>query len=597
VRTLPLLASCLLLAACRGTPSASELEELRVRAEAEARARPPPPEELLRALHTGPPVAVGIEGPGRFAAQVYGSFDAARALELARFADGFYREPGNDGFEAVLDRLTAELAAAGYGKVEGLELETLRTPLERPAWTPLSARLALVDGAREELLLEFHDPAGVARTMLPVHAPSGRAEGRAVFALEEVAPGDVLVLERPGGRGVFEQAQQRGAVALLAAGLADYNVDPSGAERHLDAIQYGRAPHPCPLPTARISRRVYERLRAAAQEQPAPRVRLEAAVRFDARELRTLVARVRGATHAGEEVVIAAHVQEPGACDNASGLAGVCEVARGLASALQAGELARPARSLVFLFGHEHAQSRIYLEHLERSAASGGARAIAGISADMLGESAALTGAVALLERLPDPGAVKPLAPDEHTAWGSRPVEKGELVHSGLALVARCALLDVAALDGTWRTAEHPYEGGSDHDEFLRRGIPGVLFWHFPDFAYHTSLDRMEHVDASELRRMASAVASAALAMADARAGDLARYLASLRHELALRTAAARAAEDEELAELWTSWGTEVRHALRELCLPSAPRPTMSPAASPPEKPTVSPPPNSEVPR
>jgi hypothetical protein len=263
-------------------------------------------------------------------------------------------------------------------------------------------------------------------------------------------------------------------------------------------------------------------------------------------------------------VVVAGHVQEPGACDNASGLAALCEEAVLVARALRAGKLERPLRSLVFVWATSTPRAACSRAHA--------AARDRGISADMLGESSAQTGAVALLERLPDPGAVRSCRPT-----GTRPgLARGrgrELPPGGLATVARCALLDVAALDGNWRTSEHPYEGGSDHDEFLRKKIPGVLFWHFPDFAYHTSLDRLAHVDPAELKRMGTAVGACALALADAQPRDLDRYLTSLLLELDLRLGAAADARDEGLMKLWHDWGTGARLWLRRLCLPDAPEP------------------------
>ena len=564
--------SASVLAACKSAPSRAELEALRAKAEATAepgRPRDPLPQQ---GTHSGPPVARGIAGTARFAALVRGAFDAERAMALARFADGYYREPGNEGFDAVLARLESELRAAGYGGEEGFLLEVVDTEQRTPAWTPVSARLALVEGGNERVLLEFSAPGDPARTMLPRNAPATDAElsGPIVRSIEDARAGAVVVLAEPPPRSGYARAEELGALAVLCAGIEDYNVDPTGRERHLDAIQYSSVAYPCPVPVARISKRVYDELSSAGAEA---RAVFRAAVRFEERPMRTLVATIAGAVRPNEAVAIAAHVQEPGACDNASGVGGIAEVARALAAKVRSGELARPARSVVFVFGQEMAQTRIFLERTEL-------QVVAGISADMLGESSAETGAIALLERAPDPGAVRTLPPDEHTAWGSRPVARDEVVPSGLAVVARCALLDVADLeprDAPWTTREHPFEGGSDHDVFLKRGIPAVLFWHFPDFAYHTSLDRMPHVDPHELARTASSIATCALAVADAQPGDLDRYLASLKLEFDVRLAACAAAKADDLAADWRAWSTVARQWLRRLCLPN-----VATAATPP---------------
>ncbi len=514
--------------------------------------------------HRGPGVVAGGEGTARFAAALHGRFDRERALERTRFIDGFYRAPANDGFEATLARVEAELRAAGFGASDQLLLEWLAQPMQTRAgapslaWTPVSGRIELRGARGQQVLHAFSASGDRDRVMLPVGTPSCDVEGALAFSLDELDAGEVLVTDASPDGGALRGASEKGAVAVLSAFLAKFNVDPSGAERHLDAIQYRGMRGT--LPVAMISARSLAAIRDAHAKDPAVRIAYRAEVKLDERPLRTLVATVLGADRAQEAVAIAAHVQEPGACDNASGVAGVCEAAIALAGALREGAIESPSRSIVFLFGDEFTQSSMWLDATAR-------KPVVGISADMLGESRARTGALPLLERMPDPGAVQPLPPDEHTAWGGRTYSEAKLSPAGLNVVARCALLDVADLEPGWETAEHPYEGGSDHSEFLGRGIPGVLFWHFTDFAYHTSLDRIEHVDADELRRMSVAVVTTALAVADPRPLDLDRYLRTNNEERKLRVQAALDAGDAKLAELWRTWTDGARQWLRIECM------------------------------
>ena len=514
--------------------------------------------------HRGPGVVAGGEGTARFASALHERFERERALERTRFIDGFYRAPANDGFEATLARVEADLRAAGFGASDQLLLEWLEQPMQTrggapsPAWTPVSGRIELRGGRGQQVLHAFSAPGDRDRVMLPVGTPSCDVEGALAFSLDELDAGEVLVTDASPDGGALRGASEKGAVAVLSAFLPKFNVDPSGAERHLDAIQYRGMRGT--LPVAMISARSLAAIRDAHAKDRHVRIAYRAEVKLDERPLRTLVATVLGADRAQEAVAIAAHVQEPGACDNASGVAGVCEGAIALAWALRESAIEPPSRSIVFLFGDEFTQSSMWLDTTAR-------KPIVGISADMLGESRERTGALPLLERMPDPGAVQSLPPDEHTAWGGRPYSAAKLSPSGLNVIARCALLDVAGLEPGWETAEHPYEGGSDHSEFLGRGIPGVLFWHFTDFAYHTSLDRIEHVDADELRRMSVAVVTTALAVADPRPLDLDRYLRTNNEERKLRVQAALDAGDAKLAELWRAWTDGARQWLRIECL------------------------------
>ncbi|MDZ4773176.1 MAG: M28 family peptidase [Planctomycetota bacterium] len=556
MRTLA-LALLLVVAGCQRDISDERLLEMSLAAERESAF-------AASAAHDGPGVAETNTGTARFASIVFAGFSAERALETTAFADRFYREPANDGFEAVIDHVATELGAVGFGASDALTLEVLETPLKTPSWTPKSARLELVGAPSARVLHSFSKPEDRDRTMLPCNAPSADVEGRLVTTLDAVEAGCVLLADT-GLRGkLLEDARAKGAVLVIASDLADYCIDPKKkGDRHRDAIGYRHVSYPAALPVVQISPRSADLLREALALNRETRIHFQCEVAFVERPLRTVVATIVGASKPFECVALAAHVQEPGACDNASGVGTLLEAARVAVKSIQAREIATPSRSISFVFGNEMAQSRIFLDHTTR-------RVIAGLAADMTGESLKETGAIALLERTPDPGALKALAPDRHTAWSKADgatATVDELSPNGLAVIARCALVDVGRLSKAWKTAEHPYEGGSDHTVFLARDVPAVLFWHFTDFAYHTSLDRLENVDANEMKRTGAALLSTALAVADASPVDLERYLASLQREAAVRVQSANEASDPEIEQAWREWTTGARLWLRALCL------------------------------
>lgn len=511
-----------------------------------------------RAAHNGPMVSVGQEGPRRFVPALLEAFGSEHALEVCAQIDGHYREPGNVGYEAALDLVERELRAAGFGRLPGWTVRMLETPMRGPAWTPVGGSLVLYkQGGGEQSLHSFVEPGDLDRCMLPTHAPAADVRGPVALTLEAVQPGDVLVTDQPLRR-VLKAAIERGAAAVLSCRLQEICVDPTGEERHLDAIAYGGISRGTTMPVGHISPRSLAAIHAAGS---GAELRYRAEVRWDERPLRTLVAEVVGLQYPDQLVTMVAHVDEPGACDNATGVAGLSEVACAMARASEQGAFLRPRRTLAFVWGEEFGGTRAFLAQNKR-------RPIAGFSSDMIGSSEARTGAICLLERAPDPGAITPLPPDEHTPWGAGQVLANELIPNGLNVIVRAALVDVGILRGAWTTAEHPWEGGSDHDIFLDIGVPAVLLWHFTDFAYHTSLDRMEHVDAEELLRTSVALGASALAVADARPGDLKRYLDCLVLERRLRlNMVAQEEAGDELAALWEDWFTGARHWLRRLCL------------------------------
>ena len=557
------LALCLTLllplAACRSDPADEVIREI------QAGGGPADPSVRPVDWYRGPGVRRADTGPARFTSEVRTRFDMRLAQGLLEFADGYYRAPANEGYEAVLERLHAELAAAGFGVGEGLELEWFEMPAKLPAWTPRSASVAVRtefgEGSGWQTLHRFDAPGDPDRVVLPINAMACDIEAGIALSLDELDEGEVFVTEVSLAQ-VLHRAKARGAAAVVSSSLESFNEDTSGAERHLDAIQFVTAHADDELPVFQISPRSHTRIAELvrnADDGVVPLIRLTAVVDTEERPLRTLVATIVGDSLPDEAVVVVSHVQEPGANDNASGLAGLAAGAVGLVRALDEGTLARPARSLAFVWGDEFRQSEAWLEFSGRTA-------VAGLSSDMIGESREKTGAIALLERMPDPGALRPLPPDEHTPWGAGDVDAEEFAPNGLAVVARCAMVDVGLLEGGWAAADHPWEGGSDHDVFIRAGVPGVLFWHFTDFAYHTSLDRLEMVDVKEVRRMSTAILATALAVADPQPDDLRRYIDSVNAERILRVEVALGAEDEELAEAWRVWTTGARNWLRMLC-------------------------------
>ena len=513
--------------------------------------------------HVGPDVALGADGTARFAGPLLNSFRPDRAMDTLRFVDRFYRAPGNDGYEAVVNRLVQSLEAAGFRQGDAsarLQLEVVSEPMDMPAWTPLSGKLSLQErDGTERTLHEFHRSEDTERTLLPMNADSADVTGRIALSLEDLHEGDILVTKANLNQ-VLPRAKKHGAAGVVSASLYSFNIDPSGEDRHLDAIQYRRLKSRPGLPVMQVSPRTFRRIEVAALRDRNAKLHMQASVRWDDRPLRTVIATIKGGDRPDEAVAVVSHIQEPGACDNASGVAGLLESVVSLTEALGKGTLPWPRRSLSFAWGDEFAQSRTWLKSTE-------AKPIAAISSDMTGQARS-TGAIGLLERMPDPGAVRVLPPDAHTPWGASPVEPEDLNPNGFAVIARCAVIDVGQrAEGDWQTADHPWEGGSDHDVFNEQGIPAVLFWHFTDFTYHTSLDRLEYVDPAEMRRTQCAILSAAMGVADAAPTDLGRYLKSLDKEIELRVSTAQAEEDEDLVQMWNDWGRGARQWMRNLCL------------------------------
>ncbi|MFT5735177.1 MAG: hypothetical protein ACI80K_004456 [Paracoccaceae bacterium] len=525
--------------------------------------------------HIGPAVASAnsgtssaseLSGPARFIQPLLGIYEPAAAMAVAAEMDGYYRSPASEGYEHAMNSMLAGLYGAGFGAEPGYELEVIKEAMATPAWTPLSAEVSVVGLRGGEVVARapiavFKEPGDEFRLLLAEGAPSCEVQGPAVYRVEDVVPGTILVTDRS-VRNVEQEAVQKGAIAIVSWFQLPYCDDPTGADRDIDAIFHGTVRPGATIPSFYVSPRMADVMEHASKQGSL--FELIGNVRTEVRELRTLVATIRGSERASEAVYVVSAVSGVGANDNAAGAAGIMEGVRALKRLIATGQVQRPRRTLHFVFGKEAEAGGTALKAMDDTP-------VAGVVADMISASYAKTGAICLLERGWDPGAIVSLPPDTHTPWGAGSVAEEDILPNGLAIVLRQALVDVGltmAKDSgvPWSTREHPWEGGSDHDTFLGRGIPAALVWHFTDFAYSTSLDRMDLVDQEELRRTSVAIIAAAAAVADARPMDLQRYLDSLAIERELRLKASSAAgAPDGLREIWVDWFVGAEKWLRAL--------------------------------
>jgi hypothetical protein len=373
-------------------------------------------------------------------------------------------------------------------------------------------------------------------------------------------------------RRLFSEAVQgRGALGVLSYSMPSY----TRPEENEGSIQFSGIPLDADRRSwgLRLSYAVRERLRQAVESGPARvRVALETRI-FHADEL-TLVADVHGSTHPHERFVLSAHVQEPGANDNASGVVAQAEIARVLAELVTNGDFV-PRRTTSMVWGDEISSTRRYIEDDPTRAT--GIRW--GVSLDMVGEDTDKTGGSFLIEKMPDPSAVWTRGEDSHTEWwgegrGGLSVDDLTPHYLNDFVLARC--LDQAAVTD-WVVGTNPFEGGSDHVPFLRADIPGLLLWHFTDQFYHTDGDRIDKVSPRSLANVgvSTAVSVMALTTAD---GGMARFVIDeveaaavdrLTAEFELGRAAIAAGDDRAeqmlILKTWMDWYLEALRATNDI--------------------------------
>lgn len=529
---------------------------------------------------------------------VWDRFDRKPAMELVAFMSDRWRLPGNPGYDASIESVRARLVARGFVDIgtrpkgpltrPSLWIEPAATP--SPGWDHTVARIGIVRPGHADDVVLSKEQERVTLAINSFSTPAGGVVARIIDvggggAAADYVNTDVkgaIVIGTAGLSQLFTQAVvTRGALGIVSAQKPPAYLDPNPA-----LFQWGSVPY---NETAKgfgfkAHQKATDALRAAAAAGLS--VRAEVVASFANRPELTLAAEIPGVTAPHERIVIAAHVQEPNANDNASGVATNMELAGALATGIAAGRVPKPARTLTFLWVNEISGSRRWLaEHADQKA---GVRYM--FSMDMTGEDTAKTGGTFLVERYPDPGAVWTRPWDPHTEWGAGQVRadalKGDLINDlHLAVCDRVAAKVLAATNVPWDVRSNPYEGGSDHTQFQGAGIPSVLDWHFTDRYYHTNQDTADKTSADEMRNVGTAVATTAWLMASATPADGAAV-----RDLITTAGAARVriesgegasiADNATVVAAWRKWYDEAIASIDRLIVRAAPQPTTLDAAT-----------------
>ena len=448
---------------------------------------------------------------------VSGTVSGERAFRTVDYVQRYFRLPGNRGFDLAIDTVASLLRVAGYVEEAAappsarLVYRIESRPMRDMAWTPEGASITIVGQAAT--LQSW--PANL--NMIAINSASTAPEGVTAAVVDVGAGADAdfavtdvkgkVVLAEGNARSIFLKAMQKGAAGVLVSQkLPEYNQQ----SRNVTSIQFTGIARDTLMPgwLLFVSRSSRDALKLALSRGPVS-VHVTVRALFERRPERTLIAEIRGTTKPQERFMYSAHVQEPGANDNASGVGALAEMARVGALLLQRGTV-NPQRSVTFLWGDEIRSTDRFIK--EDSVRRSGVKW--GMSLDMVGENTAKTGGTFLIEKMPDPSAVWVRGEDQHSEWGGRPLAEKDIRPHWFNDFVRQRCRDRATQTG-WVVKANPFEGGSDHTPFLNAQIPAVLLWHFTDQHYHTDLDRIDMVSASSLGNVGVCALTTGLLLAD----------------------------------------------------------------------------------
>ena len=503
-------------------------------------------------------------------------FNEKNAYETTAFVEKYFRVPGNTGFNASIHYVEDILKKAGYVEQKNDEFEAPLTyriekrPMQRNTWEPVDASVYIV--GESVPLIQFKTN----RNMIPINCPSTPEDGvtaEVVFVNKGTAAdfegkdlkGKIVFGDVAAGR-LISAATKAGAIGVMGYSMPQY----TQPEVHQTSIQFGSMPANARIWSLLLSYGVKEKLKAACAKGPVSlKVRISTKI-YPSEEL-TIVANIKGSVKPDERFVYSAHVQEPGANDNASGVGTLAEMARLTAGLVKAGKL-QPQRTLTFLWGDEIVSTRRYItDNKERAQGI-----LWGMSLDMVGEDTKKTGGTFLIEKMPDPSAIWTRGKDKHSEWGAGNVQEKDLFPH----YYNDFIFDICKEQGkfaNWTVNFNPFEGGSDHTPFLQNKIPGLLMWHFTDVFYHTDNDRIDKVSATTMKNVGVSALTAAYTLITANeqtalttlAQVKADALSRLNTEFVLSQKAVAegkdAAAERHILEVWGKWYSDALATLSNM--------------------------------
>jgi hypothetical protein len=421
----------------------------------------------------------------------------------------YHRQRGSLGFHSAAELVAERARTYGLSDVQILQFPAdgrtiYGTQLSRQAWDAEQGDLTEVGNGAERTLASYaaqpvalaedSESADVTAELVDV----GEGTQDSDYSGKEVRGRLVLVSAQPG------EVQERAIGKFKAAGIVSYAQNQRTAWwgedenlvrwGHLDS--FSASPSFAFMISLKTARALQERLRHA--ETIKLHAQVKAGQHPGSYEVVTGVIAGADPQLRQQEIAFSCHLdhQRPGANDNASGCVTILEVARTLQKLIAEGKLARPPRTIRFIWPPE-VEGTVTLLNAKPELAR---RIRLAIHMDMVG-GGPITKAVFHVTRGPmsRPSFVHDIA-WAFADWLNN--ESYDLAATGKAD------WPLAAPEGGHEPLQAvyaPYTMGSDHDVYQDSsfGIPSIYLNDWPDRYIHTNFDTATNIDPTKLRRAA----------------------------------------------------------------------------------------------
>ncbi len=296
---------------------------------------------------------------------------------------------------------------------------------------------------------------------------------------------------------------QRGAAGALGTGSAGVSANSPGYS--LDQIGWASV-----SPRSdkggfgfALSLRQFLELRGYLERGDKVVVRAHVRAKNHPSKMNVISAVIPGTDPSAGELIYVAHAYEtiskPGANDNCTGVGTILEIGRTLARLIRDKTLPPPRRTIRFLWGNEISGSTAFMnKHTDLQD-----KLLAALNFDMTGANMKTTDSYLRVKMTPD----------------GRPSYLNDLIANLLLFTDQAEIRSAQGVNAPFNYRLAPLAtitSGSDHSVFLAAAIPAMQFNYWPDNFYHSSEDRIIHVDPTELKRVGFMAASAFYYLANA---------------------------------------------------------------------------------
>lgn len=524
--------------------------------------------------------------------ELHGELSGESAKRNLEYLTRLHRMRGSADFRQAIDFISQKLKEYKLENIEVIQLPTdgkifYGTQRSRPAWEAAFAELWELDQNQKPLvriadwesmpitLAEDSESGEVTTELVDIGAGTSEKEyegkevkGKLVLTSSSPEPVVPLAIEKYGAAGIISYTQNQ----VTAWWKEDENLIRWG---HL--ASFSSTNTFCFMISLKQARSYIARLTKG--EKITLHAKVKAGKHAGYYSLLTAAIPGSDASLQSEEIAFSCHLdhQKPGANDNASGSVTILEIARTLQKLIEAGRVARPKRTIRFIWSPEIEGSLALLNSRPEFAT----KIKANIHMDMVGGGPVTK---SIFHVAGGPKSLPSIVPGIGEAWGEFVNRETDAYASGYSHT-----YPFVAQEGGKEPLQAvlgQFHMGSDHEVYQESSfkIPSIYLHDWPDRYIHTNQDVPANIDPTKLKRAGFIGAASAVVLANLTPQTINPLWVVMRKQSLQRTSQVidRMAQvsKEESDNLWTQHFRFERDVFNSLHRFATPPPTLKEEAA-----------------